>query len=377
MEIKDLKHAIDAYSDAAETGLSALENRIDDVETRLLRPNMGGEVKASGLDLEHKEAFIRDFMVRGDDEALKALEAKALSTTRDGTAGFAVPEMIDSEIEKQVRRHSPMRSICKVKTIETSEYTRLVNTADTQTNWVGEEDARATTSGPNLEEIKITPGEIYANAAVTQRALDDMQFDVEAWLTEDVADEFARMEGQAIVGGNGVNKPKGILTYPTNADEDNARTFGTIQHLVSGAASGLPSNDPDAAELLVDLVHLLNSRYRQGAVFLMNSKTLSVVRKLQDSDGNFLFRAGMTPGEKGMLLGYPVVEAEDMDDIAAGNAPIAFGNFERAYTIVERMGTRVLRDPYSQKPNVQFYATKRVGGALVNDAAVKLLKIEA
>lgn len=377
MEIKDLKHAIDAYSDAAETGLSALESRIDDVETQFLRPDAGGEVKLTSLSLEHKEAFIRDFMVRGDDDSLKALESKALSTTRGGEAGFAVPEVIDSEIEKQVRRHSPMRSVCKVKMVESGEYTRLVNTADTQTNWVGEEDARAGTSGPNLEEIKITPGEIYANAAVTQRALDDMQFDVEAWLTEDVADEFARMEGQAIVKGDGVNKPKGILSYATDSLDDDARAFGTIQHLSSGVAAGLPAVDTDAAELLIDLVHLLNSRYRQGAVFLMNSKTLSVVRKFKDADGNFLFRAGMTPGEKGMLLGYPVVEAEDMDDIAAGNSPIAFGNFERAYTIVERMGTRVLRDPYSQKPNVQFYATKRVGGALVNDAALKLLKIEA
>ncbi len=359
MEMTDLKIAIDDYTDAAENGILGLKDRLDAMETKMARPGDAGSALC-GDALEHKHAFLNGFITKGDDSLLKDLEAKGLSTTTGGDGGFAVPTVIDSEIEKQLIDLSPMRSICKVKTIETSNYKRLVNTGGTASGWVGEEDARGETATPSLAEVAITPGEIYANAAATQRALDDMQFDAEAWLTEEVAEEFAVQEGAAIIGGDGVNKPKGFLTETA---------VGKVKTGVDGA---FPVSDP--SDILVDLVHALGSRYRQGAKFVMNSATLAEIRKMKDADGNFIWRPGLIEGQPDMLLGYPVVEAEDMPDMAAASLSVAFGNFERGYTIVERTGTRVLRDPYTNKPNVLFYATKRVGGAVVNAEAIKLLE---
>ena len=382
MEMTDLKAAIDDYTDVAESGLMAMKDRMDMLETKMARPGAAGDFDFSDA-AEHKSAFFGGFIQKGDTDALKALEAKALTTGGDG--GYAVPTVIDAEIEKQLRIMSPLRSIVKVKTIETSDYKRLVNTGSAASGWVGETDARAETNAPSLEQVTIVPGEIYANAAATQRALDDMQFDAEAWLNEEVAEEFAAQEGAAIVGGDGVDKPKGFLTYTAVTNGDVDRTFGQIQYIPTGVDAAFPASNP--ADLLLDLVHALSSRYRQGAKFVMNSKTLATVRKFKDMDGNFIWRAGLVEGQPDTLLGYPVVECEDMPDTdfdvdgggagVGGAAAIAFGNFERAYTLVERTGTRVLRDPYTNKPYVHFYATRRVGGALVNDDAIKLLKFSA
>lgn len=362
MEMADLKTAIDDYTDAAENGILGLKDRLDAMETKMARPGDAGSA-VNGDALEHKHAFLHGFITKGDDSLLKDIEAKGLSTATGGDGGFAVPTVIDSEIEKQLRDLSPMRSICKVKTIETSNYKRLVNTGGTASGWVGEEDARSDTATPSLTEVAITPGEIYANAAATQRALDDMQFDAEAWLTEEVAEEFAAQEGAAVISGDGTNKPKGFLTE------------AAIGKVTTGVDGGFPGSDP--SDILVDLVHALGSRYRQGAKFVMNSATLAEIRKMKDGDGNFIWRPGLIEGQPDMLLGYPVLEAEDMPDMAAGSLSVAFGNFERGYTIVERAGTRVLRDPYTNKPNVLFYATKRIGGAVVNADAIKLLQFAA
>jgi len=371
MEMTDLKAAIDDYTDTAESGLMAMKDRLDMLETKMARP--GAAYDFGGADVtEHKSAFFSGFIQKGDTDALKALEAKALSTSTGGDGGYAVPTVIDSEIEKQLRILSPLRSVVKVKTIETSDYKRLVNTGGATSGWVGEADARAETGTPSLEQVLITPSELYANAAATQRALDDMQFDAEAWLNEEVAEEFAAQEGAAIVNGTGTNMPKGFLTYTPSTSDDDTRTFGEVQYIPTGVDAAFPASNP--ADILIDLVHALSARYRQGARFVMNSKTLATVRKFKDADGNFIWRAGLAEGQPDTLLGYPVLEVEDMPDMASDSFSIAFGNFERAYTLVERTGTRVLRDPYTNKPYVHFYATRRVGGALVNDHALKLLK---
>lgn len=373
MDMTDLKTAIDDYTDAAEGGLMAVKDRLDMLETKLARPGAADEFSAAGVgDAEHKAAFLQGFIQKGDTDALRAVEVKALSTGTGGDGGYAVPQVIDSEIEKQLRLLAPLRSVVKVKTVETANYKRLVNTGGTASGWVGEADARGETATPSLEQVVIEPGEIYANAAATQRALDDMQFDAETWLSEEVAEEFAAQESAAIVSGDGVNKPRGFLTYTTTATGDASRTFGEVEHIATGVDGAFPASDP--ADVLIDLVHALSARYRQGGRFVMNSKTLAMVRKFKDADGNFIWRAGLSEGQPDTLLGYPVVEVEDMPDVASDALAIAFGNFERAYTLVERTGTRVLRDPYTNKPYVHFYATRRVGGALVNDDALKLLK---
>ena len=372
MEMTDLKAAIDEYSDAAENGILGLKDRLDVMETKMVRPGAADDSFFGTDEHEHKDAFIKGFMQKGDDSGIKMIESKALSTGgTGGDGGYAVPTVIDAEIEKQLQNLSPMRSIVKVKTIETSKYTRLVNTGGTTSGWVDEatSDRSIQTGTPSLQEVSITPGEIYANAAATQRAIDDMQFDAEAWLQEEVAEEFAVKEGDAIVNGDGVNMPKGFLTYPAAVNDDVDRTFGNLQYIPSGANGDFIDSD-----VLVDVVHKLNARYRQGAKFVMNSKTLAAVRKLKDNTGNFIWLPGIAAGQPDSLLGYPVVESEDMPDMALDSFSVAFGDFSRAYTLVERTGTRVLRDPYTNKPYVHFYATRRVGGALVNDDALKLIK---
>jgi len=369
MEMTDLKAAIDDYSHAAEHRIYDLQERLDQMETKMARPGCSPDQYIDADDYEHKDAFVRGFMQKGDETSLRMIEQKALSTSTGGDGGFAVPTVIDREIERQLRTLSPMRSIVRVKTIDTANFSRLVSTGGAVSGWVGEGDNTGIASGdalrtgtatPNLKKVEIEPGEIYANAAATQRSLDDMQFDVEAWLQEEVAEEFAVKEGAAIISGDGVNKPKGFLE---------ATSLATLQAVKTGADGAFVDSD-----VLIDAVHALKARYRKGARFVMNSSTLAAVRKLKDADGNFLWRAGLMQGQPDMLLGYPVTEAEDMPAMGVGSYSIAFGDFERAYTLVERQGVRVLRDPYSNKPYVNFYATKRVGGALVNEDALKLVQ---
>ncbi|MCG8094899.1 MAG: phage major capsid protein [Candidatus Thiodiazotropha endolucinida] len=258
--------------------------------------------------------------------------------------------------------------------VGTSDYKKLVNTGGLTSGWVSETAARPETNTPQLAEVIPPIGEIYCNPSITQHALDDVFFDAESWLSEEIADEIGVQEGAAFVSGDGINKPKGFLTYTTAATSDASRAFGTIEHVPTGVAGGWPAADADTADLLIDVVHSLRTPYRQGAVWVMNSTTLSTIRKLKDANGQFIWQNTLVEGQPGMLLGYPVIEAEDMPDIAADSLSVAFGNFDRAYTIVDRMGTRVLRDPYTNKPYVHFYTTKRVGGAVVNSEAIKLIQ---
>ncbi len=253
-------------------------------------------------------------------------------------------------------------------------YRKLVTSGATPSGWASEAGARPETATPSFNEIAPPMGELYANPAASQAMLDDAAFDVEAWLADEIASEFARAEGQAFVNGNGTGRPRGFLNYPNATAGDAARPFGTLQYLPSGAAGDFGS-DPE--NRLIDLVHALRGAYRQGACWVMNAQTAARIRKFKTADGAFLWMPGLTGGQPDTLLGYPVVEAEDMPDIAAGNAPIAFGNFKAGYLIAERAETQILRDPYSNKPFVHFYATKRVGGAVMNSEAIKLLKIVA
>jgi HK97 family phage major capsid protein len=218
-------------------------------------------------------------------------------------------------------------------------------------------------------------GELYANPAASQAMLDDAMFDVESWLGAEIGREFARAEGVAFVTGNGINKPRGFLTVPTSAADDASRPFGTLQTVATGTAGGFAAVAPEDA--LIDLVHVLAAPYRQGASWVMNASTLARIRKMKDADGAFLWQPALAADQPATLLGYPVVEAAAMPDIAVDSLSIAFGNFRAGYLIAQRRETVVLRDPFSNKPFVHFYATKRVGGAVIDSRAIKLLKFGA
>lgn len=302
-------------------------------------------------------------------------EAKKLSIGVAGEGGLAVPLEIDQRIESTLKQVSPIRQIADVVKVGSANYRKLVATGGFASGWVSEVAGRPETATPVFAEVAPPMGEIYANPAATQAMLDDAGFDVEGWLANEIAVEFARAEAVAFVSGSGTGQPKGFLTYPVATTADATRPFGTVQYLPSGAAGAFVATNP--ADRLVDMVHALRAPYRQGAAWVMNSNTIATIRKFKDTTGDFIWRNGLQAGEAPTLLGYPVVEVDAMPDIGANSLSIGFGQFRSAYVVAERGETAVLRDPYSNKPFVHFYATRRVGGALVNSEALKLMRFSA
>lgn len=341
---------------------SALEKEL----AGLKRPDGSGTKAAS----EHKTAFMQ-FVRKGVDTGLGELQAKALQIGVDADGGYAVPEELDRTIIELLRDESPMRQVCGQITVGTPDYKKLVNLGGAGAGWVGETAPRPETNTPTLAQIAAFMGEIYANPQATQTSLDDMFFDAEGWLNGEVAREFAEMEGSAFLLGNGTNKPKGALAYPLALTNDKTRPYGTLQKLISGTAGAFNGDK------LIDMVHALKAGYRGNATWMMNNLSVAYARKLKDSEGNYLWRPGLEAGQASSLLGYGITENEDMPDIAADANALMFGDFKRGYTIVDRIGTRVLRDPYTNKPYVGFYTTKRVGGMLVDSQAIKVLTLSA
>ena len=359
-----------AAVDDLKASVSALKAQVERHAVAASRLPLDGAKAASfGLSGQARDAFVERYLRRGIDAGV---EMKSLSGASGGEGGFAVPREIDGVIAATLRSLSPIRSIATVVQTGSSGYRKLIATGATGAGWVGETAARPETATRSFAEIVPPSGELYANPAASQAMLDDAVFDVEDWLADQIAREFAVAEGTAFVNGNGTNRPKGILTYPTTSEIDSIRAFGTVQHLATGTAGAFPAANPQ--DRLVELVHSLRPPYRQGATWVMNSDTLSRIRKFKTSDGAFIWQPGLVEGQAATLLGYPVVEAEDMPDIAANSLSIAFGNFRAGYLIADRGETRILRDPFSNKPFVHFYATKRVGGAIVDSQAIKLMK---
>ncbi|HDL4066533.1 TPA: phage major capsid protein [Escherichia coli] len=340
---------------------SALEEELKQVK----RPAGGPQSKAAS---EHKTAFI-DFMRKGKDDGLRELERKALQVGVDEDGGYAVPEELDRTILNLLKDEVVMRQEATTITVGGANYKKLVNLGGTASGWVGETDARPETDASKLGQIEPFMGEIYGNPQATQTMLDDAFFNVEDWINSELAIEFAEQEEIAFTSGNGTKKPKGFLAYASSLDDDKTRAFGTLQHILSGAAAGV------TADAIIKLVYTLRKVHRNGAKFMMNNNSLFAIRILKDSEGNYLWRPGLELGQPSSLAGYGVAENEQMPDIAADAKAIAFGNFKRGYTIVDRIGTRILRDPYTKKPFVGFYTTKRTGGMLVDSQAIKLLQI--
>jgi HK97 family phage major capsid protein len=299
-------------------------------------------------------------------------EVKAASIAVGPKGGVAVPIEIDAVIDRVLRAQSPIRAIAQVVDIGSANYRKLITTSGVVSGWVSETAARPDTETPDFAEIAPPMGELYANPAASQAMLDDAMFNVEGWLGEEIGREFARAEGVAFVSGDGINKPRGFLSAQSSALPDSTRAFGTLQFITTGAAGAFAASNPQ--DRLIDLVHALAAPYRQGARWVMNSATLARVRKMKDLDGAFLWQPALAADQPATLLGYPVVEADAMPDVAADSLSIAFGNFEAGYLVAQRRETVVLRDPFSNKPFVHFYATKRVGGSVVDSRAIKLLR---
>jgi HK97 family phage major capsid protein len=348
---------------ALKEELALLKKKIDEGVIAAQRPALDGTKAAE------TSAFVDQYLRKGIESGL---EQKALGSSTDAIGGHAVPREIDEKIDRTLVSISPIRSVANVVKVGSAGYRKLIATGGTPSGWVAFEAARPATNTPTFSEIVPANGELYANPAASQQMLDDAMFDVEAWLANEIATEFARAEGLAFVNGTGTNQPLGFLSSPNAATADGVRPQGTLQYLGTGVSGAFPASNPQ--DKILDLVQSLRPPYRQGAVFVMNSATATAIRKFKTADGAYVWQPGMVSGQPATLLGYPVIEAEDMPDVANNSLSIAFGNFKAGYTIAERGATTILRDPFTNKPYVHFYATKRVGGQVVNSEAIKLLK---
>ena len=349
------------------------QRRFEEITLKSVRPPLASERHApSHSAREHKAAF--DAYVRsGESAGLRALEVKAMSAGSNPDGGYTVPFEIETEIGKRLTLISPIRSIAGVREISANVYKKPFMTAGPAVGWVGETDARTQTTSPVLDSLSFPAMELYAMPAATATLLEDSAVNIDEWLAGEVEQVFAAQEGTAFVSGDGVNKPRGFLAYDKIAEASWAWT--KIGYVATGTAGEFDATAP--IDAIIDLVYALKSGYRQNGHFVMNRKTQAAVRKLKDADGQYLWSPPTQANGRASLFTYPLVEAEDMPDIAANAYAIAFGDFRRGYLVVDRQGVRVLRDPFSAKPYVLFYTTKRVGGGVQDFDAIKLLKFAA
>ncbi len=354
--------------------IDAQGRRLDEITLKSARPAFGPERASRGgtAALEHKQAF-EAYVRMGEAGGLRALEAKAMSIGSNPDGGYLVPPEVETQIGARLTAISPIRAIAGQRTISGNVYKKPFMTAGPAVACVGETDARTETTSPTLDELSFPAMELYAMPAATATLLEDSAVNIDQWLAQEVEQVFAAQEGTAFVSGDGSNKPKGFLDY-TAVDND-SWSWGNIGYVASGAAGAFPASNP--SDVLVDLIYAVKAGYRQNGVFVMNRKTQSAIRKFKDSGGAYLWQPPATAGSKATLMTFPVIEAEDMPDIAADSLSIAFGNFARGYLIVDRAGVSVLRDPFSAKPYVLFYTTKRVGGGVQDFDAIKLMKFAA
>ncbi|GAB5376175.1 MAG: phage major capsid protein [Acuticoccus sp.] len=349
-----------------EAALDANQRRMDELVLKSHRPSLGG-VPVIGAS-EHKSAF-EGYVRGGNETGLRALEKKGI-TAGDGDAGFTVPVEVEGEVMRRLTQISPIRGIAGVREVSSATYKKPVTSTGPETGWVAETALRPETDAPVLSELKFDTMELYAMPAATSALLEDTAVDVDQWLADEIEAVFAEQETKAFVAGTGNGQPKGFTDYTSVAES--SWSWGNLGYIATGAAGAFPATG--AFDKLIDLVYTLKSGYRQNATFVMNRSTQAAVRKMKDTEGQYIWAPPAVAGSRASLLNFPVVEAEDMPEIDTNSLSIAFGDFRRGYLIVDRQGIRVLRDPYSSKPYVLFYTTKRVGGGVQDFDAIKFLK---
>jgi len=388
---------IDGHMDA----LNEQKSRLEKMETKLARPGaldakgrQDGESKEAA---EYRQAFAGWVRNPSDIRATQELQAKqrelkkanaaalggddgwetraTQTVTSTGSAGgFALPEIIERQIQRLSVDISPIRQIATVRTVGSPDYKELFDINGAGFEWVGETDTRNQTNTPDLNEVAPTFGMASARPQASEESLDDLFFDVEGWLTMSAAEAIAQGEGAAFVSGNGTKKPTGILAGPTPVTTaDSARAFGTLQYIASGQAAALPTS----ADVFYDLVYALRARYRTNARWVTSKLVLAALRKYKDTTNQYLWQPAVSAGQPATFMGYPITEAEDMPAVAANAFSLAFGDFREGYLIADRVGMRITRDEITTQGFVKFYVRKRVGGKLRNTQAIKLLKIAA
>lgn len=368
---------MNSFMDETKAALDEAKKRDEELRTAMNRAALGEGKDSKGQKpelVEYKKAF-NDYLRKGAgrDYALDDLQTKALSVASDPDGGYLVtPEMSDS-IVTRVFDTSPIRQIASTQVISTDALEGLRDVDQVSSGWVAERGARSETNTPQLGVWRIPVHELYANPYATQKLLDDSNIDAEGWLSTKIADKFGRDENTAFVVGSGAGQPQGFTSYATAATDDASRAWGTLQHINTGVNGDFAASTP--ADILFDLISRFKAPYLANASFVTNRAVIGRIRRFKESTTNaYIWQPGLQAGQPDRLLGYPIVMAEDMPALATGSLSLALGDFRQGYQIVDRQGIRILRDPFSAKPFVQFYATKRVGGAVVQFECIKFVR---
>ena len=380
-KIGDRLDAIGSTVKEWETEREAMQERIEELEAKKNDPGFGAKEKRQD---EYKQTFLAWIRSAGQDADA---EAKMRSQYRDlqdrkevnigtpASGGYAVPEEISRMIELQEAKFSPVRDLVKVVASSTSDYKELVDIRGKTAGWVGEQGSRDETNTPQLRERVPTHGELYAYPQSSEWAIDDIFFNVEEWLARSAGEEFALETGDAVIRGDGTNKPTGLVNTAPVATDDTFPPTRSAEALESVAAAG---NGVITMDEIIDLVYTLNSRYLAGSSFAMSTATAGTVRKLKSSDGTYYWQPSTQVGEPDTLLGYPVAKWEQLDPIstaASTNYPIMFGNFGRGYVLNDIVGTRITRDDVTNPGFVRWYIRRRLGGIILNNNAIKVLAV--
>jgi HK97 family phage major capsid protein len=346
--------------------LDVIADQQKSIESKMAR---GAAAPQNASADEHKQAFGR-FLRRGDVTALDGL--KGMVVRDDANGGYLVPEAVIGPIVQRIFDGSPMRQVAKVQSISGNAIEGVVSYGQLSVSWVDEVTASSDPTTPTLKKYRIETNNQRSSPRMSPVLLEDGAVNVEQWLGEAIARDFALSEQTAFITGSGASQPRGITTYTTAATADATRTWGQLEHVATGTSAGFGSN-ANGVDKLISMTGALKSGYRAGAVFMMSKATLAAARVLKSSGGDYLWEPSTQAGNPSVLLGYPVIEAEDMPVIAANSLSIAFGNFQ-GYMIADRAGLSVLRDPYSNNPYITFHASRRVGGGVVDFDAIKFLK---
>lgn len=348
--------------------LDQLAERLKATEAAVSRASVAPA--SAGVD-EQKAAF-GAWMRRG--ESAPGLKGMRVSDNENG--GYLVPDAVVGPLVQRLFDGSPMRQVARVQSITGNAVEGVVSYGQLSVSWLDEVTASSDPTTPTLKRYRIEVNNQRSSPRISPTLLDDAAVNVESWLGEAIARDFALSEQAAFITGSGVGRPRGITTYTTAATADATRAWGQLEHVATATSGGFGSN-ANGTDKLITLIGKLKSGYRQGAAFMMSKTTLAAARVLKTSGGDYIWEPSSKAGNPSELLGYPVIEAEDMPAIAADSLSIAFGNFGNGYMIVDRLGLSVLRDPFSNNPYVTFHATRRVGGGVVDFDAIKFLKFSA
>lgn len=351
--------------------LTRLGKDLAEVAKKANRPGAG----VDGQDLmaqEHKQALGK-YLRKGDDRELAGVQRKAMATYSDPDGGYFLTEDMAQNIERTVSAMSALSGMAQTIAGNAAVYKKPVRTTGVSYAWRGEGESPSATSTPKFSLLTFEAREVDAFPEVTNESLEDLGFNVESFLMEEVALAFAEAEAEAFLIGNGVSRPRGLLTYDAVANDSYA--WGKLGYVLSGGSGTFASSNP--SDKLIDLIHALKAQYRAFGAFLLNDLTLAAIRKFKDGQGNYLWQPGLQAGVAGVLLGYPVRTDDYMPDVASGSLSIAFGDFKRAYLIYRRRGMRIIRDNITNKGFTSFWVTERFGGGVQNFEAVKIMKFSA